>query len=131
MSISVSNNPDGSITVTCGTETVIFAAPTARDAPSDNKARQPGRHAGGIVVTMAPGAIVPHIGTPVHNTEELINSLKLEVAAANITLPITLAKPKDVYFRLKGLNSFDVGQLSAVMGGDESPIVAHIHIDHG
>jgi hypothetical protein len=136
MSISVSNNADGTFTVSCGTDTVIIGAPNAQKATSSaiKPGRRGGKVVGGVVVSGGVASTsVPHGAIQVRDADELMTKLKSEVSAAGIARAAGHAIPKEVHFSLKGLHSFDVGKLSAITGGHSPFIVTHIHIgrDHG
>jgi hypothetical protein len=72
---------------------------------------------------------VPHGAIQVRDADELMTKLKSEVSAASIARAAGHAIPKEVHFSLKGLHTLDLGKLSAITRGEESPIAAHIHMD--
>lgn len=132
MSISVSNNPDGTFTVSCGTDTVIIGAPNARKASSSAIKPRPrvgsvrgGSFRAGFVVA---STHVPYGAISVRDVDELQDKLKSEVSAAGKTRAVGHTKPKELHFSLKGLHSLDIGKLSAITGGHSSSLVTHIHI---
>jgi hypothetical protein len=134
MSISVSNNADGSFTVSCGTETVIIGAgDVPKAAPHGKKLR--GRRGGfvsGIVVAgLVAGEKLPRGTIPVRDTDALMAKLKSKVSEAGTLGSAGKAKRKELHFCLDGLHTVDVAKVSAITGSESAPLVTHIHIGRG
>jgi len=131
MSISVSNNPDGSFTVSCGTETVIVGAPTAPKAGAPVNKR--GHHGGFVVTSIAPSTKLPPDIETALDTKELILKLKAASSRAGIKASAGKGSLPEAHFHLKGAHTLDVAKLTKSIGGENPTILAHIHwdADHG
>jgi hypothetical protein len=134
MSISITNNPDGTFTVTCGTETVTIGAGHVPKmaSPVIKPGRRGGKVVGGIVVAgFAAGAKLPKGTIPVSSSKALMSKLKTELSSAKIAraagLPI-----KELHFSLEGQHTLDVGKVSTIAKSEEvSSIRTHIHLGAG
>lgn len=133
MSISVTNNPDGTFTVSCGAETVIIGAGAVQKAGAPTI--KPGRRGGppvigGIVVAgVVAGARLPEGTISVSDPKALMAKLRLEVKRANTAPTVGKARGKELHFSLDGVHTLDVGKVSAITSGENSlPILTRIYI---
>lgn len=117
----LSNHSDGSFTVSSAHHAVTIAASSA---PTP----KPGRRGGFVVVGVVPGESLPEGTTPVRDADELKELLKMQVSNADLARAIGGARPQEVHFSLKGLHTLDLHELSAITGGAESSVTAHIHM---
>jgi len=120
--LRVLNNPDGSFTVSSAQHVVTLSAPG--DQP-----KKYGRRGGIVVAGIVGGTRLPEGTIPVRDADDLEDKLKSAVLATVGTAGY--AAPKELHFSLKGLHTLDVGKLSAIIGGQSSPISAHIHLASG
>ena len=141
MSITVTNNSDGTFTVSCGADSVIVGTPSSKKSGGvGNRVSRPGGHVSTVV--SRPGGfvtanIIDSAGAPAgskraRNGNDLIAKLKSQVKAVTIASAAgkKQGNPKDLHFSLSGRHTIDVSKIArlTVGGGTAPAVVAHIHI---
>ena len=121
--ISVNSNPDGTFGVSGAGHAFTIGTPAAQAKP------RPGRRGGIVVAGLVAGAALPRGTIRVRDTHELTERLKSEVSAARVGRAAGHKGLTELHFILKGQHTLDMSRLSAIAGGNASPILAHIHID--
>lgn len=128
MTIRVTNNPDGTFTVNCGTEAVIVGTPA--HAPNQ------GAGSSGLPPLGPPGGFgtaqifdtthPPADARPAENAEKLMAMLRSE----RMSLPRGTAPmpPKVVNFTLRGTHTLDVGKLTELAAGEDPKLAIRIHM---
>ena len=133
MTIRVTNNPDGTFTVNCGTETVILGTPAQVPTQGTGSHGLPplGPPGGFGTAQILDTTNPPADARPAENAEKLMAMLRSE----RMSLPRSgkaPTPPKVVHFQLRGTHTLDVGKLSELAGGEAPKLAVHIHMvrDH-
>jgi hypothetical protein len=129
MTIRVTNNPDGTFTVNCGTETVIVGTPA--QAPTQG-AGLPGLPPlgppGGFGTAQILDTPHPPAGSrPAENAEKLMAMLRSERASLPRGNKASMP-PRVVDFTLHGPHTLDVGKLSELAAGEDPKLAVRIHM---
>lgn len=135
MTISVTNNPNGTFTVSCGTEVVVVGTPV-QSSSSPNPPTQ-GAGLPGLPPLSGPGGFgtaqiidsprPPAEARPVGNVEQLLDMLR----AARTSLPPGgpgQTSPYVVHFKMRGTHTLDVGKLAEVATGEAPNLAVRIHM---
>ena len=145
MSITVTNNPDGTFTVSCGTESVIIGTKKkgytgSTGIVSTGRVATPG---GFVTASIVDAAKAPAGATRARDTKDLLAKMKAQISAAaipgtkgkhkigkDITVKPRL-KPKVLHFSLTGKQTIDVGKIAAITAGSDAShsVVAHVHFN--
>lgn len=135
MTISVTNNPDGTFTVSCGTEAVVVGTPARAPLPPNPPTQGAGPR--GLPPLSGPGGFgtaqiidnphPPAEARPADNAEQLMDM----VQSARMSLPrgsgLSMS-PYVVHFRMRGTHTLDVGRLAEIATGQGPGLAVRIHM---
>lgn len=135
MTISVTNNPNGTFTVSCGTEVVVVGTPM--QPPSTPNPPTQGAGLPGLPPLSGPGGFgtaqiidsphPPAEARPAGNVEQLLDMLR----AARMSLPRGgggQTTPHVVHFKMRGTHTVDVGRLAEVATAEAPGLAVRIHM---
>lgn len=127
MTIKVTNNPNGTFTVKCGTETAIVGTP-AKALPGGSA--QPGlppiTGVGGVVsANIVDNTSPPFDAQPADSVDRLMAMLRSERTSLTRSGG---ESPKIVHFKMRGTHTLDVGEISELAESGTPELTVHIHM---
>ena len=128
MTISVSNNPDGTFTVRCGSDNVVVGTPGKPANPFP-----PVSNAGGGVTAQIFDKTSPVPGTrPVASFHELLASLQTSLSNVSVAGSPIDGKPVVLSYALRGPLEVDVSKLRELTRswGQDRAVQCHIYFDN-